>query len=160
MQTSSKELTSIDFGRLVEVVGLIGIILSLIFLGYELKRSNDIAEAQAVAEIYSMTNDLGLVMAESPEASRVFGQAQSDFDSLSPDDRWTLYVLIENVINTSEAAWKYYDKGIIDEGEAAYFTQGLCRLIKLHPSLVAAWQENEQNRIPGFYDYVTDVCDL
>ena len=160
MPTPSEEMASIDFGRIVEVVGLIGIILSLIFLGYELKRSNDIAEAQAVAEIYGMTNDLGLVMAENPELSRVFAQAQSDFESLSPDERWTLYVLIEHVINTSEAAWKFYDKGIIDQDEAAYFAQGLCRLIKLHPSLVAAWQENEPNRIPGFYDFVTGVCDL
>ena len=160
MPTSSNELISTDFGRVVEVVGLVGIVVSLIFLGYELKRSNDIAEAEAVAEIYSMTNELGLVMAENPELSRVLGKAQSNFESLSPDDRWTLFVLIENVINTSEAAWKYHDKGIINEEEADYFVQGLCRMIELHPSLVDAWQDNEQNRIPGFYDYVTVVCEL
>ena len=68
-------------------------------------------------------------------------------------------MLIEHVINTSETARKYYDKGIINDEEASYFAGGLCRIIKLHPSLVAAWQENELNRIPGFYDYVTEVCD-
>ena len=67
---------------------------------------------------------------------------------------------IEYVINTSEAAWKYYDQGIINEEEAGYFTQGLCRLVDLDPSLVAAWRENEQNRIPGFYEYVTKLCEL
>lgn len=160
MSQRLRDFMSVDFGRLVEFVGLVGIVASLFFLGYELKRSNDIAEAQAVAEIYNMTNELGLAMAENPELSRVFGQAQSDFESLSPDDLWTLYVLIEYVINANEAAWKYHDKGIINAEEADYFTQGLCRLIELHPSLVTAWQENEQNRIPGFYVYVTDVCGL
>ena len=91
---------------------------------------------------------------------RVFGQALSDFESLSPDDLWTLYALLEYVINVNEAAWKYYDKGIINQEEADYYTQGLCRLIGLHPSLVAAWRSNKQDRLPGFYEYATGVCEL
>ena len=160
MTTPSNDATSIDVGRAVEIVGLAGIILSLIFLGYELKRSNDIAETEAVATIYSMTNEMGLALAENPELSRVFGQALSDFESLSPDDRWTLYVLLENVINVNEAAWKYYDKGIINQEEAEFFARGLCKLIGRDPSLVTAWQSNKQDRLPGFYEYVTGVCEL
>lgn len=160
MPTQSNDAKPIDFGRVVEIVGIAGIIVSLIFLGYELKRSNDIAETEAVAGVYSMTNEMGLAMAENPELSRIFGQALSDFDSLSPDDRWTLYVLLENIINVNEAAWKYYDKGIINQAEAEYFTQNLCTIIGSHPDLIAAWQSNEQNRLPGFYDYVAGVCEL
>ena len=95
MSTPSKSVTSIDVGRAVEIVGIAGIIVSLIFLGYEMKRSNDIAETDAVATIYSMTNEMGLALAENPELSRVFRQALSDFESLDSDDRWTLYVLLE-----------------------------------------------------------------
>ena len=80
MSTPSYDTTSINAGRSVEIVGIVGIIVSLIFLGYELKRSNDIAETEAVATIYGMTNELGLAMAENPELSSVFGQALSDFD--------------------------------------------------------------------------------
>ena len=160
MSPLSNDATSIDVGRVVEIVGLVGIIVSLVFLGYELKRSNDIAETEAVANIYSMTNEMGLAMAENPELSRVFGQALSDFESLSPDDRWTLYVLLEYVINVNEAAWKYYDKGIIDKEEADFYTRGLCKLIGRDTSLVEAWQSNKEDRLPGFYDYVSDVCGL
>ena len=160
MPTPSNNATSIDVGRAVEIVGIAGIILSLIFLGYELKRSNDIAETEAVATIYSMTNEIGLALAENPELSRVFRQALSDFESLSPDDRWTLYVLLEYVINVNEAAWKYYDKGIISEEEAEFYAQSLCKLIGRHPDLVELWQANKQDRLPGFYDYVMAVCEL
>lgn len=160
MPARLSESASFGFGRVVEIVGLVGIVVSLAFLGYELKRSNDIAEAEAVSDIYRMTNEIGLAMAENPDLSRLFRQALSDVDSLNPEDRWTLYVILEYVINVNEAAWKYYDKGIIDKEEADFYTQGLCRLIGLHPSLVAAWRSNEQNRIPGFYGYVTGVCDL
>jgi hypothetical protein len=158
--TPSNDVTSIDFGRAIEIVGIAGIILSLIFLGYELKRSNDIAETQAVATIYSMTNEMGLALAENPELSRVFGQALSDFESLSPDDRFTLYVLLEYVINVNEAAWKFYDKGIINQEEADFYTRNLCQLIGRHPSLVEAWRSNKQHRLPGFYEYATGVCEL
>ncbi|MGB5587882.1 MAG: hypothetical protein WBN78_08945 [Gammaproteobacteria bacterium] len=160
MPTPSTSGTSIDFGRAVEIVGIAGIIVSLIFLGYELKRANDIAETEAVATIYSMTNDMGLAMAENPELSRVFGQALSDFESLSPDDRWTLYVLLEYVINVNEAAWKYFDKGIINQEEVDFYTRGLCKLIGRHPSLVEAWHANKEDRLPGFYEYATGVCEL
>ena len=64
MSTESKNAASPDFGRAVEVVGIVGIIVSLVFLGYELKRANDIAETEAVATIYGMTNEMGLAMAE------------------------------------------------------------------------------------------------
>jgi hypothetical protein len=160
MPTPSNNVTSMDFGRVVELVGIVGIILSLIFLGYELKRANDIAETEAVATIYSMTNEMGLVLAENPELSRVFGQALSDFDSLNPDDRWTLYVLLEHLINVHEAAWKYHDKGIINQEDAEYYTRGLCKLIGRHPGLVEVWRSNKQDRLPGFYEYVTGVCEL
>jgi len=55
--------------------------------------------------------------AENAELSRVFRQALSDFDSLDEEDLWTMYVLLEYVINVTEAAWKYYDKGVIDRVE-------------------------------------------
>lgn len=154
------DATSVSAGRIVEIVGIAGIIVSLIFLGYELKRSNDIAETEAVATIYGMQNDMGLALAENPELSRIFIQALSDFQSLSPGDRWTFYGLLEYVVNVNEAAWKYYDKGIIDQEEIDFYTQGLCKLIGRHPSLVEAWRSNKQDRLPGFYEYATGVCEL
>ena len=160
MVTPSNAVTSIDVGRALEVVGIIVLIVSIIFLGYELKRSNDIAETEAVATIYGMTNEMGLALAENPELSRVFGQALSDFEALGPEDRWTLYVLLEYVINVNEAAWKYFDKGVINQEEADHYTRGLCKLIGRHPSLVAGWHSNKQDRLPGFYDYVNGVCEL
>jgi hypothetical protein len=160
MSTPSKNGVSIDFGRAVEIGGIVGIIVSLVFLGYELKRSNDIAETEAVANIYGMTNEMGLALAENSELSRIFGEAVSDFESLNPDDRFTFYGILEYVINVNEAAWKYYDKGIINQEEADYYARSLCKLIGRHPSLVAAWQSNKEDRLPGFYEYVTGVCEL
>lgn len=160
MVTLSKPVTSIDVGRALEIVGIVVLIASIIFLGYELKHSNDIAETEAVATIYSMTNEMGLALAESPELSRVFDQALSDFESLSPDDRWTLYVLLEYVVNVNEVAWKYYDKGVINQEEVDHYTWGLCKTIGRHPSLVAAWRSNKEDRLPGFYEYATGVCEL
>jgi hypothetical protein len=46
MPTLANDESSIDVGRAVEIVGPVGIILSLIFPGYDLKRSNDIADAE------------------------------------------------------------------------------------------------------------------
>ena len=158
--TPSRGAASFDIGRALEIVGIIGILVSLVFLGYELKRSNDIAETEAVATIYGMTNEMGLAMAENPALSRVFGQALADFDSLTPDDRWTFFVLLESVININEAAWKYYDNGVISRLEAEHYARGLCKLIGRHPDLVDAWRANREDRLPGFYDYVTDLCEL
>lgn len=160
MPASSNGGASLSFGRAVEIVGIVGIIVSLVFLGYELKRANDIAETEAIATIYGMTNEMGLALAENPELSRVFALALSDFESLSADDRWTFYVLLENVINVNEATWKYYDKGVINQEEADFYIRGLCKLIGRHPDLVSAWRANKQDRFPGFYEYVTDVCEL
>ena len=160
MSSTGKKKNPVSFGRIVEIVGLIGIVVSLVFLGYELKRSNDIAEAQAVSEIYNMTNEMGLLMAEIPELAEVFRTAQYDFGSLQDDDRFMFYVIVEYVINTNEAAWKYYDKGIINASEADTYTQTLCRLIRTDVSLVGAWKASELDRLPGFFEYVSGVCNI
>jgi len=160
VSTASNNGASIDVGRVIEVVGIAGIIVSLIFLGYELKRSNDIAETEAVATIYGMTNEMGLALAGNPELSRVFRLALTEFESLGPEDRWTLYVLLEYLVNVNEAAWKYYDQGIIDREEADFYARGLCKLIGRHPDLIAAWRANREDRLPGFYDFVTGVCEF
>jgi len=157
---SARDSASKLAARIVEIVGIVGIIVSLGFLGYELKRSNDIAETEAIATIYGMTNELGLSMLEDPALSAMFGRALNDFDSLDEDERWRFYVLLEYVVNVNEAAWKYHDKGIISREEADFYTRGLCNLIGSHPDLVTAWQDNRADRLPGFYEYVADVCDL
>jgi hypothetical protein len=58
-------------GRVAEIVGLVEIIVSLVFLGYELKRSNDIAETEAVATIYSMTNEMCLAIKQAGSNSGI-----------------------------------------------------------------------------------------
>ncbi len=48
----------------------------------------------------------------------------------------TLYVLLEYLINVHEAAWKYYDKGIINQEEADYYIRSLCKLIEQEQYIV------------------------
>ncbi|MEO1202891.1 MAG: hypothetical protein AAFX10_09295, partial [Pseudomonadota bacterium] len=151
---------AVDLRDRLGLRNVVGIVLSLVFLGYELKRSNDIAEAEAVAQIYSMTNEMSLVMAEDPALSQVFRRAQSDFKSLDADEQFRFLILLESVVNSSEAAWKYYDKGIISRAETDSYTRGLCRLLGLDESLAEMWRSDAHNRLPGYYHYATDVCRL
>lgn len=51
-------------------------------------------------------------------------------------------------------------EGVINREEADFYARGLCKLLGRHPSLVAAWQSNKQDRLPGFYEYVAGVCEL
>lgn len=64
------------------------------------------------------------------------------------------------MINVHEAAWKYYNQGVINAQEAEYYARSLCKLIGRHAELIAAWRSTEEDRLPGFYEYVDSVCGL
>jgi hypothetical protein len=69
-------------GGVASLIAALGVIGSLIYLGLQVKQSNQVARSQSIRDMNRDTQQFWLKMAD-PEVSRIFRRAVNDFDSLS-----------------------------------------------------------------------------
>ena len=73
---------------LIETFGFVAIIVSLLFLGYESKRANDIAEADATATVYLAVNEYLLTYIVDQNLRHVWRKLLEDgSESLTDDEQ-------------------------------------------------------------------------
>ena len=143
-----------------EIVAILAIVISLLLLAYELKRSNDIADAEAIAFVQSAVNSVNQQLAGDREMMRVWLSGLNDFDSLGDSSEQMQFgALWTTWLNNYEIAYKYYEKGILDAAHAAYYAQDRCKGMSSESS-IRIWHARRSNRIPGFYDFINENCDL
>ena len=105
----------------IEIFGAAGVVLSLIFVGMELRHANNLAEAEAVQAINVMISD-SLLAAISNE-SAMEDAAQRFNISVSDARRGFRNAYF---LNTYEAAWKAYERGIVDEDMFSVYLRAAC----------------------------------
>ena len=143
-----------------EIVAILAIVISLLLLAYELKRSNDIAEAEAMAVVASAVNEFNQQIAGDRDMADVWLSGLVDYDSLDgPSEQRQFMALWEVMLNNFETSYKYYEQGIIDAADAEFLAQNLCNAIGSESS-TRIWHQRRNQRIPGFYDFISENCDL
>ena len=142
---------------LIETFGVVAIIVSLIFLGYELKRANDIAEAEATATIDQEANEFILTAIADQNIRRVIRNAFGISES-STDDEHVLRIMSTYFINIHEIAWKYHQKGLISDGDLAVRFTELCSWITRSPAIAEDWESRRDLMLPGLYEDVSREC--
>ena len=75
-----------QLAKLGEFLGGIGVFASLVYLGLQVRQSNQVARSQSIREVNRDTHQFWLKMAD-PKISRVFRRAVNDFDGLSNNDK-------------------------------------------------------------------------
>ncbi len=144
---------------LIETFGVVAIIVSLIFLGYELKRANDIAEAEATATIDQGDNEFILTAIADQNIRRVIRNAFGISES-STDDEHVLRIMSTYFYNIQTISWKYHQKGLLsDEDLAARFTE-LCGWLTESPAIAEDWAGRRDIMLPGFYEDVNRECKI
>jgi hypothetical protein len=108
---------------ITEFVGAISIVLSLTFVGLELRHANNLAEAEAVQSINEMfaeklnTDKSEWVVALKSQAA---GEEEMEVFLHTEREQW---------MNILESAWKSFDRGILDRVQLAAYLNAGCRAI-------------------------------
>jgi len=73
-----------------EVIGVLGVIGSLIFVGLEVRQSSVATRASTNAAVADSYRELAVLMASSPQLARAAAAAANGLDTLSPEDQIVL----------------------------------------------------------------------
>ena len=146
--------------RMSEIIGVTAIVLTLLFLGYELKRSNDIAETEASAFFYAGANEFIRTLLSDRELLRIWDAGQTDFNAMSDDDVQVFNYQVISMYNFYEPFWKDYENGDVSEEDEKFRFDELCAFVNSQPVLTTHFFEHygPNNLLPGFFDRMVANC--
>jgi len=135
----------------LEWLGGIAVIASLLLVAFEIRQNTNTASAQAIYDLNKTGNEMLMMLVTDPELSRLISVGDSNPDVLDSNEwyRYRMYVWVN--LNNYEAAWGYYERGIIDDGYMAALKDEYCQKIsrpgfkRAIPSL-EAWRESPLTR--------------
>lgn len=95
-----------------EIIGVIAVVLSLVFVGFELRHANRLAEAEAIQTI----NEMIAEKLNSTTSSQWAMERIAAASDQTVDEMGFRYERI-SWMNIYEAAWTSFDNGIIDRAQ-------------------------------------------
>ena len=100
--------------RIAEIIGLVGVIGSLIFVGLEIRQSAIATRAETDASLAQGFVELNLVMASSPELARALAEHASHPEAAPTEDRVLILGLYRSIFHIWSNAHRQYLNGTID----------------------------------------------
>ena len=132
----------------VQLAANLGVILSIVFLAYQIGEQRELMKAQTRTAISSEV--IGLLVSEATNESLLSAERRSnDGEMLSPDDRFRLDRLSRAYFRYWENAHYQYRNGLYDETEFAG-SRAAWKFRLSRPGVAAIWCDAEQMYSPEF----------
>ena len=109
-----------------ELIATVGVLVSLIFVGLELRQSTLVARAQARSELATLDQDWLLVLGQDPATTRAWRVYWYDDDlgSLSPVEESQAYYMMIAMVRRLEATYFHHQEGLIPREALANYGMG------------------------------------
>jgi hypothetical protein len=102
-------------GALAELVGAVGVIVSLFYVASQIRRNSGALEASTNQAVADATQHRLLIPAQSPELASAFAKGISDASSLSPGERVQLDFFARATFRGIQNAFFQHRKGYISD---------------------------------------------
>jgi len=148
-------MRNISSRELVELVATLGVVLSLAFVGYEIRQNTISARASAFQEIGIATSELWNDIAHDRELSDILYQANSDlgeYQKLSPSDQALARAYTVAALRMYEVVYLQVEQGLLDA--AALNALGYGDQFESSNLLRSIWPDVRRLVTPSFADYL------
>jgi hypothetical protein len=130
-----------------EFVGAAGVVVSLAFVGLELRQNTAAVSATARNDLAAGSREWLIALAESPELSVALGRWLLAPD-ISPQDEAAALYMVRALLRNTENAFFQVRSGVIDE--EALGSYGIRSGIFRAPRFAAFWEQEKGVYDPGF----------
>jgi hypothetical protein len=98
-----------------EIVGAIAIVISLLFVGLQVRQSNSLAATDALKEGTRIWTDAYVAAFGTEESTEFFRKAVNSCDTLSPAERGRLFGVMVNFVSAYDNIFNQYTAGRLRE---------------------------------------------
>jgi hypothetical protein len=138
-----------QYALVAEIISAVAIVSSLIFVGIQIKQSNDLVKANTYREIRSGMIELNFLNFSNPEYAALSLKIGND-EELSPREVMQRRNYGFYVINTADVAYEQYQRGLIDRRELRETLNAFFGVLSQNPWMRD--QLRQYSRLPGNYD--------
>lgn len=149
----SLELHWDAIGALAELLGALGVIISLVYLALQIRQNSalqrqtmDIARANAAVTSASYGSEFVRAVAMDPEASRIWGIGGRDFERLSGEERQRFDLLMIAQLIQTDANLSLLRSGTLDP-EVHEIWERLLEDRARHPRFQELWRAGTLRRL-------------
>lgn len=139
---------------MAEIISAVAVVLSLIYVGLEIRRSTLESDADIQAELLSYTVQRRYLLVESSDLSSLLVKGYKDPSQLSPDEVLRFHSYIELFYVAWERAFNSKNEGVFSEelfdGWDAWFVS----VAERDPEFVWPMVRDSQNWLPAFVKHV------
>jgi len=149
-------MTLEQYAYLAEIVGVIVIVASLIYLAIQTRQNTD--ALRAASRHATMATDIELLMkvADEPQISiNLLAKSESD---LTPEGAAQLEAFVIAFLRVREYAWFQYQDGILDEAAWASYASVMRRILSGGPAR-STWEQYTPELDPDFVAHVNRLLD-
>ena len=132
----------LEWGALGELIGGIAIIVSLIYVGIQVKQNTVALQLRTAHNTTEDLADLYLIPAQNGEIANIFFHGVQDIDALIGVDRLRFYGYLHKFIRTYENAHYQYSRGALESDSFRGITKQFIFVMSL-PGGQAYWEERK-----------------
>ena len=103
-----------SYAAVAEVVSAAAIIVSLLYVGYEYRRTSTMSSREADVILFERTREANRILIESPGMADIVVLAETAPESLSAADSLRFLAYQHDFFDTWEIAWYYHTDGILE----------------------------------------------
>ena len=143
-------------GAIAELLGAAGVVVTLVYLATQIRRSNSLALAESHRHSYQVVAPGILAVAENGDLATIFRAGLADRDGLSDDDRVRFDMLLGNMVGsiassiTDQIALDILDDDLISDHSSTL------RLLLSSPGGSEWWSIYEDQYPPAFQRLVSE----
>ena len=133
-----------SFASIAEIVGGIGVLVSLIFLIVSIRQNTTSQRALAVDSLTAAITAINVPAIESPTVGAAVAKAVLDWGSASRDERIIAHYFLFSFFKLSENAWYLRQSNVLDEGQWLGWERSI-RLYDHSAGIQSVWWPNRRN---------------
>jgi hypothetical protein len=139
---------------IAEIISASAVVISLIYVGLEIRQSTLESEADIQAELLSYTTQRRYLVIESSDLSSLLAKGYADPDGLAPDERLRFQSYIELFYVAWERAYMTYDVGVLSPELFREWNAWFASVAERDPPFVWPMVRDSQAWGPRFIQHV------
>ena len=133
---------------LFELIGIGAIVVSLFFVGLELRQNTDAVKASTIDGLSSLSQEFYLLMASDPELTRIFRDGRQDMGQLSENEFARFLWLERSRVVRLLTAFLQWQRGTLGDQDWLFYRSFVCR-----ESERQSWDSTKTILVPDFVAY-------
>jgi len=144
-----------------ELIATVGVLVSLIFVGLELRQNTSVARAQARSELAALDQEWLLILGQDPAATRAWRAYWYDDDlgPLSPVEEGQAYYMMIAMVRRLETTYFHHQEGLIPREALATYGMG-SGVFESRRFRTEFWPAIRENFDPAFVNFFESVQGL